>query len=442
MGRDHKLKQGSRHTERLGRITKKTRGGYTVSSERGTVLCEVSGRLSRPSTLAVAVGDEVRFDDVGTDRGIITAVMPRRNRLSRRAAGAKPVEQVIAANVDQMMAVFAAAQPAPKWRMLDRYLVSAEAAGIPASICITKTDLVDVDRMRRDLGHYERIGYPVLLVSALRGTGMDRLRVMLQGRSTVLVGKSGVGKTTLLNALQPGLGLRVAEVSRRGGKGRHTTTHVELFELAFGGGVIDTPGAREFALWDVDDRELAALFPEMRPQLERCRFAGACTHTHEMGCAIKDAVEAGRIDPRRYNSYVRMLGRGDAHRKHSADDQRQSTNVPDGFTCNRCGWEVVGEAVGTEHRNHCPRCLWSRHLDVQPGDRAAGCGGDMEPIAIWVRGKGEWAIIHRCQDCGAVRSNRVAGDDNEMALLSLAVRALAQPPFPLDRLAATKRAGP
>jgi ribosome biogenesis GTPase len=218
-------------------------------------------------------------------------------------------EQVIAANVDQIMPVFSIASPIPKWGLLDRYLAAAEAAEVPALICVTKTDLQSpVSELQKSITEYQQIGYPIIQVSALTGEGIPKLKALLQGRVTVLVGKSGVGKTSLLNAIQPRLGLRVREVARGAkGKGRHTTTHLEMFSLAFGGAVIDTPGIREFGLWDIYADELAWCFPEMRPLIGACKFGLDCHHDEEPGCAVRKAVMAGAISPRRYRSYMRLM---------------------------------------------------------------------------------------------------------------------------------------
>jgi ribosome biogenesis GTPase len=215
-----------------------------------------------------------------------------------------------------------------------------------------------------------------------------------------------------------------------------------MHELTGGGYVIDTPGMREFGLWNVAAGDLAACFPEIRPHLGQCRF-GDCTHRHEPHCAVRRAIEHGRIDPRRYRSYCRILsGEQIEHEtSHDADTQRSATaasasDAAGGFTCRACGRPIAGRAMGTAHRNHCPHCLHSLHVDQRPGDRSAGCGGVMEPIAVWARDGGEWAIIHRCRDCGAIRSNRVAGDDDERALVALAAHALSHSPFPAEHLRA------
>lgn len=312
-------------------VVRKSQGVYTVRGPDGLVQCSLSSRLRKdlvyPTAAPtsrhhrvqevkgiseqdpVAIGDLVEFVPAGPGAGHITGVLPRRNALSRPAAGAKRLEQVIVANVDQVVAVFAAARPLPKWELLDRYLVAAEAAGIPTLVAITKLDLAegeDAEWLAEDVQTYERLGYRVIRTSTVTGAGLEEFRTALAGAVSVFVGKSGVGKTSLLNALEPGLGLRVKTVSAATEKGRHSTTHLEMFSLAAGGHVVDTPGMREFGLWQLDELDLARGFVEMRPYLGGCKFRLDCRHAEEPGCAIRQAVTAGRISPRRYQSYLRL----------------------------------------------------------------------------------------------------------------------------------------
>lgn len=327
-----------------GIVYRKSTGFYTVFNGEQMIPCRIAVHLKKQSVPAnderrtgrngnrrrrsysakevltdelavetLTVGDRVEFTYTQEGGGTVVAVLPRRSRFSRRAAlpGNHPVEQVIAANVDLVVPVFAAAEPPPRWNMLDRYLVSAESLELPVLVCITKLDLLTTgseldEEIREAVEDYRRIGYRVELVSARTGEGMEALKQALQGRISVLVGKSGVGKTTLLNALQPGLGLRVSEVSQATGKGKHTTTHPEMFPLDMGGAIVDTPGVREFGLWDVNADDLTLFFPEMRPFAGRCRFGLDCRHDEEPGCAIRQAVVQGRISPRRYYSYLRL----------------------------------------------------------------------------------------------------------------------------------------
>jgi ribosome biogenesis GTPase len=297
----------------LGVVFRKSTGHYTVHTNGREIDCELSSRLykSTHSTAdPIAVGDQVRFLDTGHGCGIITEILPRDSSFSRPlpVPGQRVFEQVIAANVDQVLPVFAAASPTPKWGLLDRYLAAAEAAGLPSRIVITKMDLARKnDSLESDLDIYHRIGYPIHLVCASTGEGVEELKQSLHGRMSVLVGKSGVGKTSLINAIQPGLDLRVKAVSQgEVGKGRHTTSHLQMFELDFGGRLVDTPGIREFGLWNIHLEELASLFPEMTRYVGQCKFGLSCQHDREPGCAIRKAVMEGNISPYRYQSYIRL----------------------------------------------------------------------------------------------------------------------------------------
>lgn len=309
----HAFKSDS--TPNRGVVIRKTQNSYLIwsegAAEGATIECTLSNRLKKQSDPnAVVVGDSVIWNEAAQ----IVEVLPRHNHLSRRSAVPMPSahahEQVIVANVDQVIPVFAAANPRPAWNLLDRYLVSAESAEIPALICLTKMDLVEntpeAEEIEAVVAEYYAIGYEVILTSTHTGQGLDELRAKLQGRLSVLVGKSGVGKTSLLNAVEPGLGLRVNAVSKMTGKGRHTTTASELFMLESGGAIIDTPGIREFGLWDVDEDDLAEFFPEMRPYIGRCKFRLDCTHDEEPGCAVRKAVVDGQISPYRYQSYLKL----------------------------------------------------------------------------------------------------------------------------------------
>jgi ribosome biogenesis GTPase len=309
------------HTNNCGVVIRKTNNSYLIETPSGTLTCGVTGRLKNGTRAdPIAIGDVVRWIAIGPEAGQIIEVLPRRNQFARRSAVPMPSahahEQIIAANVDQIVAVFAAANPRPAWNLLDRYLVSAAATDIPALICLTKMDLVEgrvEDRakaaeIRAVMAEYEAIGYPVVLTSVVTGAGLNELTAALRERLSVFVGKSGVGKTSLLNALEPGLGLRVQETIRSSGKGRHTTTHFEMFALTNGGSIIDTPGIREFGLWDIAGEELAYLFPEMAGYVGQCKFGLSCQHDQEPGCAIRKAVMAGMISPYRYQSYMNLRG--------------------------------------------------------------------------------------------------------------------------------------
>lgn len=304
-----------------GLVIKAQSGFYTVYTGQGEVICRLRGRLKRirRDTDPVAVGDRVRIRLVPDGTGVIEEALERERALARLAPppggrGSRrwdregylaEREQVILANPDQAVFVFACAEPEPHLRMLDRLLVGAELQHIPIIICANKVDLVGLDTAHQFFGVYEQIGYPVLYTSATTGAGVDRLAERLRDRVSALVGPSGTGKSSLLNAIQPGLGLEVREVSRATQKGRHTTAVTQLFRLDQGGWVADTPGLRALALFDVDPEELDAHFPDIAPLVEACRFSD-CTHTVEPGCAVLEAIEDGRVHLHRYESYVRL----------------------------------------------------------------------------------------------------------------------------------------
>ncbi len=259
--------------------------------------------LSTDQRHVVAAGDRVFIRPEGTNQGFIERVEPRHGVLSRTSRGRR---HVIVTNVDQLIIVASAAEPVLKPNLIDRYLVTAEQMRIEPIICINKVDLVDPADLQPLAGVYGRMGYEVHLISADRGWGVSRIKARLAGRQSVVSGQSGVGKSSLLNAVDPGLALRVATVSAENEKGRHTTTTAQLIPLPFGGFVVDTPGIRQFQLWDVIPEETAALYRDIRPFVAGCRFPD-CSHTHEMDCAVKDAVADGRIDLRRYESYQQLF---------------------------------------------------------------------------------------------------------------------------------------
>lgn len=280
-----------------------------VQAEDGTVYRCVTRRLLKTiSTVerhVVAAGDRVWFrpaEHTSQHEGIIEAIEPRRGVLSREVQGR---QHVVVTNIDQVLVVASAAEPPLKPNLIDRLVVAAEKGNTRPVVCINKVDLVDIRELMPLAGVYARMGYPVLLLSALTGFGLGRLRRMLRHRSSAVVGQSGVGKSSLLNALEPSFRLATAPVSRETEKGRHTTTNARLLPLSFGGYVVDTPGMRQFQLWDVIPEEVVNYFRDFRPYVNACKFPD-CSHTHESHCAVKDAVADGRLDCRRYESYLRL----------------------------------------------------------------------------------------------------------------------------------------
>lgn len=304
--------------EARGLIVRSTGSWYDVRLDDGTdIRARIRGRfrldaLEIDETNPLAVGDVVRLrmDDDGV--GLVTAIEPRENQLSRRAAGRKAAirEHVIVTNVDRAWCVQSTFGPKVNPGFVDRFLVAAEASHIPAGLIINKIDLLDGnDRAEAAVTFYEELygglGYPVLRTSAESGAGVEAFRAELADRISVVSGPSGVGKSSLLNAVEPGLGLKTSEVSEKTNKGRHTTTFATLHEAA-GGWVADTPGIREFGIWDMSPQELGGYFVEFRPHLSDCRFPN-CTHNHEPGCAVQEAVDRDEITPERYGSYLAIL---------------------------------------------------------------------------------------------------------------------------------------
>jgi ribosome biogenesis GTPase / thiamine phosphate phosphatase len=286
-----------------GRVKKSNSGKRADGSLRRDTISAAA------ETLKLAVGDRVvlEHDDAG-GASAIAEILPRRSRLARRAPGGGHGERVVAANVDQVVVVFAAANPEPHPRMLDRFLVIAEANDLKARIVINKVELVGgADAARKTWGLYERIGYPVHYTSVKQRLGLEPLHDAFAGVVSALTGPSGVGKSSLLNAMFTGLDLRVGEISESVNKGRHTTVGAYLHPLpgAEGGYVADTPGLREVGMWALSPTELDQCFPELRPFLDGCRFAD-CRHSVEPDCAVRDAVARGDVSQARYESFIKL----------------------------------------------------------------------------------------------------------------------------------------
>ena len=303
-----------------GVVVRASSGVYTVDAGGHSVHCLLRGNLKKTleftttptgskhvarvrrlrTTDPIAVGDRVRFAETHHGQGIIEEVLPRHSMFVR--AGYRGTQHTVVSNIDQVMIVFACAEPRLDPWKLDRFLVAAELEGLCAVIIANKRDLVQETDFRADFDPFIALGYTVLAASAVRGDGIEEIRDLLRDRISAFVGPSGVGKSSLLNAIQPGLRLRTGEVGAATHKGRHTTTSAQLIPLRFGGWVADTPGMRRFELMQTDPEELVYGFREMVPLLGKCRFAD-CRHIAEPDCAIRRAVEAGVVHPRRYESY-------------------------------------------------------------------------------------------------------------------------------------------
>ncbi len=304
---------GEAHPSPLeGIVIQKSSRDVRVDVGPEVLRCEFRGRMrEREAGRVVVVGDRVAVTRLADGEGVVEIVHARRNELVRETAGREKV--LVAANVDQVLIVLSAFEPAPRWALADRMLIAAERDDVVPAIALNKADQAleasgARQELRETLGIYERAGYPTFAVSAVTGEGLDRLKAWLQGKVTVFSGHSGVGKSTLLNALRPDLALGTGEVNEVTKKGRHTTTAVSLHRLPGGGHAADTPGFREFLPSDLSPSELGRHYPEFRSVFEgaRCRFTD-CLHRTEPACPIRKGVESGAIPQLRYQSYLQIL---------------------------------------------------------------------------------------------------------------------------------------
>ena len=298
-------------------VVRATGSWYDVLHDGETVRCRIRGRLRLKgvrSTNPVVVGDEVACEaDEGGDY-VIADILPRRNYVIRRASNLSKESHIIAANVDQALLMASLRSPETPTEFVDRFLVTCEAYKVPVTILLSKLDLQDAEAVAEFRAVYEGAGYRVLEVSVREGRGVEEVRELLAGRTTLVSGNSGVGKSTLIQAIDPSLDIRTGEISESHHKGRHTTTFSTMYPLAGGGAVIDTPGIKGFGLIDIDEAELWHYFPEMMRIGASCRFYN-CTHTHEPGCAVTEAVKAGEIAWPRYESYLKIRDEDEKYRK-------------------------------------------------------------------------------------------------------------------------------
>ena len=292
---------------------------YDVLSDEGAVCkCRIRGRMRLKgvrSTNPIVVGDEVLFVADGEDF-VIEELVPRRNYIIRRASNLSKESHIIASNIDRAMLVVTLSSPRTAPEFVDRFLITCEAYSIPATILLAKIDLAADKREEVEAFRavYESAGYEVIEISAKYGTGLDRVKEMVAGQTTLVAGNSGVGKSTLIGALEPSLDVRTGEISQSHHKGRHTTTFSTMYPLSGGGSIIDTPGVKGFGLIDIEDAELARYFPDMMRYAPECRYYN-CTHVHEPDCAVVKAVERGEIAYSRYESYLKILDEDEKYRK-------------------------------------------------------------------------------------------------------------------------------
>jgi ribosome biogenesis GTPase len=293
-----------------GLIVRAQSGFFFVLAEGQTqpVTCQLRGRLKqgRRTGDIASVGDRVNFELLPDGSGSIEEILPRTSeiiRLDPRPQG--EYRQILLANPDQAVFVFACTNPEPRMRMLDRFLVIAEKQNVPAVIVANKVDLTGLEAAKTKFGFYPELGYSVIYTSTKDRTGLEEFKEVLTGKLSALAGPSGVGKSSLMNAIQPGLGIAVGEISSFNDKGKHTTNFRQLHALENGGWVADAPGWKSLALWDTHPEEIDAYFPELAALVENCQFSD-CSHTHEPGCAVRQALKSGKVRPERYDSYLRL----------------------------------------------------------------------------------------------------------------------------------------
>jgi len=294
-------------TAREGIVTCGYGNRFVVHTDTADYTCGLRGRVSFVSdhTTPVAVGDDVLFTVTGENEGIIDSVQPRRSVLSRPAIGREKSEHVLAANIDCLIIVASIKSPALRTGLIDRFLIVAGIGGLRPAIVINKVDLGLDEEACEAIKVYQSLGYPLFLTSVTDGTGLEQLLEFLKNHRSILSGHSGVGKSSLLNEFLPGTNLRTSAVSRVTGKGRHATSHIQLFRLPGGGFIVDTPGIKVLGLWQLERDTLADHYPEIQRYLGQCRFTG-CSHIGEPGCAVKEAVTAGSISSMRYQHYKQI----------------------------------------------------------------------------------------------------------------------------------------
>lgn len=301
-----------------GIVISATGSWYEVATEHGRLNCRIRGRLRLKgvrSTNPVVVGDRVVVEPDGNSSAIV-AIVPRRNYVIRRASNLSKESHIIAANVDRALLIVTLHSPATPKEFVDRFLVTCEAYKVPVSIVLGKADTLTGEAEEEAAAFsaiYRDAGYEVLRLSSTTGEGVEEIRALLTNHTTLVAGNSGVGKSTLVRAIDPSLDIRTGDISESHHKGKHTTTFSTMYPIA-GGYIIDTPGIKGFGLIDIDSKELCRYFPEMMRLAPECRFYN-CTHTHEPGCAVQEAVKEGRVAWSRYDSYLKILDEDDKYRK-------------------------------------------------------------------------------------------------------------------------------
>ncbi|NCB62214.1 MAG: ribosome small subunit-dependent GTPase A [Clostridia bacterium] len=436
------------------RVTAVHRDRYEIVCDSGVGFARLkAGAYHSGEEPFPTVGDFVLIDWQQSGDSRILKTLPRKTYFSRLdPSSSGHGEQAVAANFDYVF-ILQSLDRNFNLRRLERYLTLAWQSGAVPAVILTKADCAEDLATRLRAAEKLAVGAGVFAVSAKTGQGLDQLaEYLIPGKTIVFLGSSGVGKSSLANALAGDESMVTSGIREKDGRGRHTTTHRQLLLLSSGVMIIDTPGMRELGMWDAGEG-LEQSFSDVQQFLGHCKFSD-CRHQGEPGCAITKAIRSGELAPERWEGYLMLnkesqftddkagyLREKKQLEKDFAKARRQQQTVDyrheactESFPCKVCGTMITPEDAGSQHRNHCPRCLASVHVDNHPGDRASLCKGVMDPISVWVRKNGEWAIIHRCRSCGALSSNRIAADDNPMLLMSIALKPLASPPFPLWQL--------
>lgn len=372
---------------------------------------------------AVSVGDFVKVSCRENGQYRLEEIKKRKAEVYRGNRKTLDESILIASNVDQMLVIITAEYCVNQTGYVEEALIAALRADIPVSLYISKCDAVNEQAkeivLKNSAVYKSQVDYLFLGDAAHLD---EKLLNWLAGKTTVFVGDRACGKSTLVKSIE-----------RRGNTqelGRITSTNAVEMHILNDYRIIDTPGVREWALRNIKEEELGTVYPEINTYKQKCVFRN-CSHTHEEDCGVIEAVKDKKIRRERLLGYQKL--RGVVSVEQPKIDYRHQA-CEESFVCKNCGKMIVPEGAGSQHRNHCPYCLCSLHVDNDPGDRASFCKGIMAPIGVWVRNDGEWAIIHRCKSCGELSSNRIAADDSPMLLMSIAVKPLSRPPFPLDNL--------
>lgn len=375
---------------------------------------------------ALVVGDRVAISSVDNDTYRLSEVLPRETEVFRGSRRSPGERILIAANVHYLLAVATAEYFRHQAGYLESAVIAARRAGVKIIILISKWDLVgkkERELLEKKINLYRKTAD--LVFAGAKQAEIEAMIEEVSNKTGVVVGDRSCGKSTLIHKILSRLSEEVKTPVK------FPSTHSS--QMMYGPQntcLIDTPGFRDFALQAVAENEKNTTFPEIARMVHHCAFS-SCTHTHEEGCAVLQALREESVERERYDAYQSM---GEKPSKLQQKPDYRRTSCTESFVCKVCGAHVAPEGAGSEHRNHCPKCLSSLHVDKKPGDRASLCHGVMEPVSVWVRKNGEWAVIHRCRLCGALSSNRIAADDNPALLMSIAVKPLARTPFPLNKL--------